>query len=121
MKTWMDALGTCTAAGGSGGGGPVPDSDASPDIPRPPIRSCFLPAGGAGGIGPATCGQAPAYFATRRYLAAVACRGRVEDWRADLRLRWVIHRFRGGPQSGCHDHVSSPRRIERSVRVSRTT
>src|SRR5205085_5479882 len=74
MKTWMDALGTCTAAGGSGGGGPVPDSDASPDIPRPPIRSCFLPTGCAGGIGPATCGQAPAYFATRRYLAAVAYR-----------------------------------------------
>src|SRR5438309_2146213 len=74
MKTWMDALGTCTAAGGSVGGGPVPDSDASPDIPRPPIRSCFLPTGCAGGIGPATCGQAPAYFATRRYLAAVACR-----------------------------------------------
>jgi hypothetical protein len=46
--------------------------------------------------------------------------GRVEDWRADFRLRWVFHRFRGGPQSGCHDHVSSPRRIERSVRVSRT-
>jgi hypothetical protein len=49
------------------------------------------------------------------------CSGRVEDWRADLRLRRVIHRFRGGPQSGCHHHVSSPRRIERSVRVSRTT
>src|SRR6266853_5522861 len=36
MKTWMDALGTCTAASGSVGGGPVPDSGASPDIPRPP-------------------------------------------------------------------------------------
>ncbi len=24
--------------------------------------------------------------------------------RADLRLRWVFHRFRGGPQSGCHRH-----------------
>ena len=48
-------------------------------------------------------------------------RGRVEDWRADFRLRWVFHRFRGGPQSGCHHHVSSPRRIERSVRFARTT
>src|ERR1039458_7060531 len=48
-------------------------------------------------------------------------RGRVEDWRADFRLRWVFHTFRGGPQSGCHDHVSSPRRIERSVRFARTT
>lgn len=47
--------------------------------------------------------------------------GRVEDWRADLRLRWVVHLFRGGPQSGCHHHVSSPRHIERSVRISRTT
>jgi hypothetical protein len=49
----------------------------------------------------------------------IAHSGRVEDWRADFRLRWVFRRFRGGPQSGCHDHVSSPRRIERSVRVSR--
>src|SRR6267154_1909304 len=73
MKTWMDALGTCTAASGSVGGEPVPDSGASPDIPRP-LRPCFLPTGCAGGIGPATCGQAPAYFATRRYLAAAACR-----------------------------------------------
>ena len=48
--------------------------------------------------------------------------GRVEDWRADVRLRWwVFHHFRSGPQSGCHDHVSSPRRIERSVRFARTT
>lgn len=42
--------------------------------------------------------------------------GRVEDWRADFRLRWLFRRFRGGPQSGCHRPVSSPRRIERSVR-----
>ena len=34
--------------------------------------------------------------------------GRVEDWRADVRLRWVSHNFRSGPQSGCHHHVSSP-------------
>jgi len=52
---------------------------------------------------------------------SVVVPGRVEDWRADVRLRWVIPRFRGGPQSGCHDHVSSPRHIERSVRISRTT
>jgi hypothetical protein len=26
----------------------------------------------------------------------------------------VFHGFRGGPQSGCHDHVSSPRHIERA-------
>jgi hypothetical protein len=47
--------------------------------------------------------------------------GRVEDWRADFRLRWVMHRFRGDPQSNGHHHVSSSCRIERSVRVSRTT
>ena len=47
--------------------------------------------------------------------------GRLEDWRADFRLRWVFHGFRGGPQSGCHDHVSRPRHSERSVRVARTT
>src|SRR5918996_3851682 len=28
--------------------------------------------------------------------------GRVESWRADVRVRWPIHRFRGGPQSGSH-------------------
>jgi hypothetical protein len=48
-------------------------------------------------------------------------RCRVEDWRADLRLRWVSRGFHLGPQSGCHHHVSSPRHIERSVRISRTT
>ena len=26
---------------------------------------------------------------------------RVEDWRANCRLRWVFHSFRSGPQSGC--------------------
>jgi hypothetical protein len=46
------------------------------------------------------------------------CVGRVEDWRADIRLRWLFHSFRRGPQSGYHGHVSSPRRIERSVRFS---
>ena len=47
--------------------------------------------------------------------------GWVEDWRADLRLRWVIHGFHRGPQSGYHRHVSSPRHLERSMRISRTT
>ena len=63
-------------------------------------------------------------FAVHTIATARICHryvGWVEDWRADFRLRWVFHRFRSGPQSGCHDHVSSPRRIERSVRVSRTT
>jgi hypothetical protein len=45
---------------------------------------------------------------------------RVEDWRADIRLRWALHGFHHGPQSGCHRHVSSPRLVKRSVRISRT-
>jgi len=47
-------------------------------------------------------------------------RGRVENWRAHSRLRWLPHRFRGGPQSGCHSHVSSSRHVERSGPISRT-
>ena len=34
---------------------------------------------------------------------------RVEDWRASFRVRWLIRRFRFGPQSGSHGRVSSPR------------
>ena len=45
--------------------------------------------------------------------------GRVEDWRADLRRRWVFQCFRTG-RSGCHRHVSSPRHVKRSLRISRT-
>src|SRR3954447_13746895 len=32
---------------------------------------------------------------------------RVERWRADFRVRWLVRRFRGGPQSGSHGYVSS--------------
>ena len=35
--------------------------------------------------------------------------GRVEDWRASFRVRWLVRRFRSGPQSGSRGHVSSPR------------
>src|SRR6266404_1874004 len=74
MKTWLDALGTCTAAGGSVGGGPVPDSGASPDIPRPPydLASCRQDAPEA--PGPQLAAGAGLLFATRRCLAAAACR-----------------------------------------------
>ena len=34
--------------------------------------------------------------------------GRVEDWRANCRVRWRFRRFRSGPQSGSLGHVSSP-------------
>ncbi|WP_405044927.1 DUF3085 domain-containing protein [Paraburkholderia sp. USG1] len=47
--------------------------------------------------------------------------GRVENWRAHVRLRWQFRRFRSGPQSGCHGHVSSSRLIERSGPFSGTT
>ena len=47
--------------------------------------------------------------------------GRVEDWRAHGRVRWVPQGFRPGPQSGSHSHVSSPRHVKRSMRISRTT
>jgi hypothetical protein len=47
--------------------------------------------------------------------------GRVEGWRAHGRVRWLIHGFRRGPQSGSHGHVSNPRRLKRSMRISRTT
>ena len=38
----------------------------------------------------------------------------VEDWRASLRVRWLFRRFRSGPQSGSHGHVSSPRSSNRT-------
>ena len=44
-----------------------------------------------------------------RELAAVqpgVCR--VRGWRAYIRVRWRFRRFRSGPQSGSHRHVSSP-------------
>jgi hypothetical protein len=46
--------------------------------------------------------------------------GRVEGWRAHGRVRWQFHGFRRGPQSGSPGHVSSPRHVERSRRISRT-
>jgi hypothetical protein len=46
--------------------------------------------------------------------------GRVEGWRAHGRVRWPFHGFRRGPQSGSPGHVSSPRHVERSGRISRT-
>ena len=45
--------------------------------------------------------------------------GRVEDWRASIRVRWVTQGFRHGPQSGSHRYVYSPRRLKPDVRISR--
>ena len=41
-------------------------------------------------------------------------RCRVEDWRASFRVRWLIRRFRSGPQSGSLGRVSSPRSSNRT-------
>ena len=49
-----------------------------------------------------------------------ALTGRVEDWRAYGRVRWLCQGFRRGPQSGSHGNVSSPRHVKRSVQISRT-
>ena len=55
----------------------------------------------------------------RRSADGTLFRGRVEDWRASFRVRWLFRRFRVGPQSGSHDCVSSPPLIKPDVRISR--
>ncbi len=45
---------------------------------------------------------------------------RVEDWRANGRVRWPIHPFRSGPQSDSHGHGSSPRHVKPGVLISST-
>ncbi len=45
---------------------------------------------------------------------------RVGGWRASFRVRWLVRRFRSGPQSGSHSRVSSPPLSEPGVRISRT-
>ena len=45
--------------------------------------------------------------------------GRVGGWRASFRVRWLIRRFRSGPQSGSHGRVSSPPLIKPDVRIYR--
>ena len=39
---------------------------------------------------------------------------RVEDWRVGFRVRWLVRRFRSGPQSGSRGYVSSPRSSNRA-------
>ncbi len=45
---------------------------------------------------------------------------RVEDWRANGRVRWLLHPFRSGPQSDSPGHVSSPRHLKPGVLISST-
>jgi len=49
-----------------------------------------------------------------------ALTGRVEDWRAYGRVRWLFQGFHPGPQSGSPGNVSSPRHVKRSVQISCT-
>jgi hypothetical protein len=49
-----------------------------------------------------------------------ALSGRVGDWRAYGRVRWLIQGFRPGPQSGSPGNVSNPRLVKPGVRFSRT-
>ncbi len=53
-------------------------------------------------------------------LRGLPCSGRVGGWRASFRVRWLLRRFRSGPQSGSHGRVSSPPLSEPGVRISRT-
>ena len=46
--------------------------------------------------------------------------GRVESWRAAGRVRWLIRRFRTGPQSGSRGHVSSSRLVKPSIETPAT-
>ena len=46
--------------------------------------------------------------------------GRVESWRAAGRVRWLLRRFRTGPQSGSREHVSSSRLVKPSMPISGT-
>ena len=57
----------------------------------------------SGSVG-AAGGQPPA--ATRLHFYTPSCR--VKGWRAYIRVRWRFRRFRAGPQSDSHRHVSSP-------------
>ncbi len=46
--------------------------------------------------------------------------GRVEDWRANGRGRWLLHPFQSGPQSDSPGHGSSPRHLKPGVLISST-
>jgi hypothetical protein len=95
--------------------GRLKSSDKEPSLQRPIIAHCLRHRTGGymGGTGKT------ARSCRRPHIQSQTCVSVGSGvWRADFRLRWVIHSFRGGPQSGCHHLVSSPRHIERSVRVS---
>ena len=58
---------------------------------------------------PGSCGVfVRAKHASLPSRASDVLAGRVGRWRAGGRVRWQIHGFRRGPQSGSHDHVSRP-------------
>ena len=58
---------------------------------------------------PDESGSKRIYFRDTGWLLRVTFAGRVGNWRAEIRVRWQLRRFRDGPRSGSHNHVSSPR------------
>ncbi len=58
-------------------------------------------------------------FRTRKENAPFHGARRVGGWRASFRVRWLVRRFRSGPQSGSLGRVSSPPLIKPDVRISR--
>src|SRR6266853_3042914 len=84
-----------------------------PTLPAP-IRSCFLPTGCAGGIGLATCGLAPAYFATRRYLTLVALTPTADGFLIAL---LAAREVAAAPRTGTHRPLRRPSAHLRCARV----
>ena len=80
-------------------------------IPVSQLRSCY-PSYGAPTLTPV--GLSPTERASLRWTHVGSRAG------AHGRVRWQFHGFRRGPQSGSPGHVSSPRHVERSGRISRT-
>ena len=77
-------------------------------------RAAFVTAYGAGLRVSETCASITIWPFSSRTQIAVLASGRVEGWRASVRVRWLFRYFRTGPQSGSHGCVSSPRSSNRT-------
>ena len=66
-----------------------------------------------------TVSDADAVWSTLDMAHAKYGDSRVGGWRASFRVRWLVRRFRFGPQSGSLGRVSSPPLIKPDVRFSR--
>ena len=86
---------------------PAPSAPLLPsDRPPAPLETWF-PVQGRLVVGATSYRRLEAVLGSTWTLAQRIGRGRVERWRADGRVRWRIHGFRRGPQSGSHGDVSS--------------